>query len=369
MNITNINERQFDKTLQREGQEITDFYSGKKYKVFFRRPSKGNATAKLNLFYSQDTDISIGTVFTYKDNSYVVISQDAYESNVYYNSIAMKSEVAFSVKHNGTWYQVPFVLASDKYTINENKTISVISGSIAVYSGLNDIVKEMIPNKSYNVFGGTYKIGNFFYNENMAYIYMTREADSDVNQYELRYDGLTSISSDESTYQLPYTAIINGVESPNPTITYTSSDNTIATVDNTGLLTMLKGGTVVITATWTERNVSVQTSINISAVVQPTSNITATAFEVAAGSKYGRNFVGYFYDASGTEVTGVTPVWTITDCNFQSDLTITYPRSMTVNIATTNINLIDKTFTLNLSDANNIYVPTAKSILITSIYG
>ena len=57
--------------------------------------------------------------------------------------------------------------------------------------------------------------------------------------------------ADATTYQLSYTAIKNGVYVV-PTLTYVSSDETIATVDDTGLMTLLACGDVTITATWTD---------------------------------------------------------------------------------------------------------------------
>ena len=42
LNIANINQRQFDNTMQREGIIVTDYYDTlKEYEVFFRRNNRG----------------------------------------------------------------------------------------------------------------------------------------------------------------------------------------------------------------------------------------------------------------------------------------------------------------------------------------
>ena len=83
---------------------------------------------------------------------------------------------------------------------------------------------------------------------------MTRQATPTASSstYKLIYRGETSLNmADSTTYQLSYTAIKNDVYEI-PTLTYASSDETIATVDDTGLMTLLACGNVTITATWTD---------------------------------------------------------------------------------------------------------------------
>lgn len=85
--------------MKRECITVSDYYDNNKtYKVFFRRNSKGtNPQRKLWFYYAQDTDIDIGTIFTLKDEHYLVISQDDIESDVYYTSMAVRCDTVFSV--------------------------------------------------------------------------------------------------------------------------------------------------------------------------------------------------------------------------------------------------------------------------------
>lgn len=84
MNIHSMTKRQFDAVIRKEGMSVSDYYdSTKTYTVFFRRNNRSNSPqGKLRMYYAQDTDINIGTVFVLKDATYLVISQDALESNI-----------------------------------------------------------------------------------------------------------------------------------------------------------------------------------------------------------------------------------------------------------------------------------------------
>ena len=267
-NIKNCNQRQFNATMKRECITVSDYYdSTKTYNVFFRRSRRGNnPNGKVRIYFSQDTPIDIGTTFVLKDKPYVVTSRDGDESDIFYTSIAVKCDTSFTVFSNaeGRYVSIPFVTLSDKYTLSSNSSISMVSGAVIIYTGDNPYSREVEVNENYYNYGGYYEVANTFYNNGLAYVYMTREA-KPQDRYTLSYTGVTSLNmSDATTYQLSYTAIKNDVVVNNPTLTYVSSDNTIATVNDTGLMTLLKEGNVTITATWIDgKNATCETTIAI----------------------------------------------------------------------------------------------------------
>lgn len=267
-NIKNCNQRQFNATMKRECITVSDYYDrNKTYDVFFRRSRRGsNPNGKVRIYFSQDTPIDIGTMFVLKDDTYVVTSRDGDESDVFYTSIAVKCDTSFNVFSNAEkrYVSIPFVTLSDKFTLSSNSTISMVSGAVVIYTGDNSYAREVEVNESYYNYGGYYKVRNTFYNNGLAYVYMTREAMPE-DRYTLSYNGVTSLDmKDATTYQLSYTAIKNDIPVDSPTLTYVSSDNTIATVNDTGLMTLLKEGNVTITATWTDgNNTTCETTITI----------------------------------------------------------------------------------------------------------
>lgn len=267
-NIKNCNQRQFNATMKRECITVSDYYdSTKTYDVFFRRSRRGsNPQGKVRIYFSQDTPIDIGTTFVLKDDSYVVTSRDGDESDIFYTSLATKCDTELSVLYNGTsWVKIPIVVNKDEYTVEDGKVLSIIDGSVSFYTADNEYSRAIKINDAFDKFGGYYKVGNTFYNNGLAYVYMSREAKPAEDRYTLSYNGVTSLDmADATTYQLSYTAIKNNVPVDNPTLTYVSSDNTIATVDGNGLMTLLKEGNVTITATWTDgNNTTCETTIAI----------------------------------------------------------------------------------------------------------
>ena len=351
-NIFNTNKRQFNSTLKREGITVSDYYdSNKTYRVFFRRNGKGtNPQGKLRFYYSQDTDIKIGTIFTLKDENYLVISQDGIESNVYYTSMAVKCDTKFSVYiSENNYMDIPCAVISDKYTLTHNSTISMISGSVTVYTGLNAYSKKMEVNNAYYNFGGYYKVGNTFYNNGLAYVYMTREAMPNVDTYSLTYNGVISLSLFDGTYQLSYTAIKNGTVVNNPTLSYIVSDNTIATVSDTGLLTMIAAG-------------SVTTSDPNPPVITGTTVITGNT---NLKNGYSRTYTATFYDSSNNVVDGITAVWSITDCTFTNEIQQTVLDGNKFKVQVNNENLIGQSFSVNATDTNGNF--TTASITVTIV--
>ena len=179
-NIKNCNQRQFNATMKRECITVSDYYdSTKTYDVFFRRSRRGsNPQGKVRIYFSQDTPIDIGTVFVLKDTSYVVTSRDGDESDIFYTSMAVKCDTSFTVFSNteGRYVTVPCAVIADEYTLTNNDIISIASGSVTVYTGDNSYTRDMSIGETYYNFGGYYKVGNTFYNNGLAYVYMTREA-------------------------------------------------------------------------------------------------------------------------------------------------------------------------------------------------
>ena len=373
-NIKNFNQRQFNATMKRECITVADYYDrNKTYDVFFRRSRRGsNPNGKVRIYFSQDTPIDIGTMFVLKGDTYVVTSRDGDESDVFYTSIAVKCDTSFTVFFNAEnrYVSIPFVTLSDKYTLSSNSTISMVSGAVVIYTGDNPYSREVELNESYYNYGGYYKVGNTFYNNGLAYVYMTREA-MPADKYTLSYTGVTSLDmKDATTYQLSYTAIKNDVPVDNPTLTYVSSDNTIATVDGNGLMTLLKEGNVTITATWTDgNNTTCETTIDItnSGVVPTTGTLTISGGKTLRVGVT-RTYTAKYTDANGNDVSSnYTSVWTITNATFDTSKLTQTVNGNQISLSYDDENIIGETFTLNVVDTDGLYTPATKSIELVDI--
>ena len=376
-NIKNYNKRQFDATMKRECITVSDYYdSTKTYDVFFRRSRRGsNPNGKVRIYFSQDTPIDIGTTFVLKDKPYVVTSRDGDESDVFYTSMAVKCDTSFNVFSNAEnrYVSIPFVTLSDKFTLSSNSTVSMISGAVVIYTGDNPYSREVEINESYYNYGGYYKVGNRFFNNGLAYVYMTREA-MPTDRYTLSYNGVTSLDmADATTYQLSYTAIKNDVVVNSPTLSYVSSNDTIATVNDTGLMTLLKEGNVKITAIWTDgNNITCETTIAISnSGVVPTPTTGTVTISGRTELKYGisRKYTATYTDANGNDVSSnYTSVWTITDATFDTSKLTQTVNGNQITLYYDDDNITYETFTLNVVDTDRTFTPATMSITLEGAY-
>ena len=370
-NIKNCNQRQFNATMKRECITVSDYYDRTKtYDVFFRRSRRGsNSNGKVRIYFSQDTPIDIGTTFVLKDKPYVVTSRDGDESDIFYTSMAVKCDTSFTVYSDTEhrYVSIPFVTLSDKYTLSSNSTISMISGAVVVYTGDNSYSRDMEIDSAYYNYGGYYKVRNTFYNNGLAYVYMTREA-MPADRYTLSYNGVTSLDmKNATTYQLSYTAIKNDVIVDSPALTYVSSDDTIATVDGNGLMTLLKEGNVKITATWTDgNNTTCETTIAISnsGVIPTTDTVTISGrTELRHGTS--RTYKAIYTDANSNDVSSnYTSVWTITDATFDTSKLTQTVNGNQITLSFDDENIIGETFTLNVVDSDGTVAPATKDITL-----
>lgn len=378
-NIKNFNQRQFNATMKRECITVSDYYDRTKtYDVFFRRSRRGsNPNGKVRIYFSQDTPIDIGTTFVLKDDTYVVTSRDGDESDIFYTSMAVKCDTSFTVFSNAEnrYVTVPFAVIADEYTLTNNDIISIVSGSVTVYTGDNSYAREIEINNGYYNFGGYYEVKNTFYNNGLAYVYMTREA-MPIIKYTLSYNGVTSLNmADATTYQLSYTATKNDIPVDNPTLTYASSDDTIATVDGNGLMTLLKEGNVKITATWTDgNNTTCETTIaitNSSVEPEPTPTTGTLTISGRTELKYGisRKYTAIYTDGNGNDVSSnYTSVWTITNATFDTSKLTQTVNGNQITLSYEDDNIIGETFTLNVVDSGGLYTPATMSIELVDAF-
>lgn len=308
MNYANVfgrTQKQFDMTMNREKITVTDFFnSDTKYDVFFRRNQRSTTPqGKVRFFYAQSTPIHIGTIFVLNGENYIVTSQDGIESDIYFTSIAVRSDMTYKVKTDKGTASIPFVVVSDKWTVAHG-TITQLNGAVALYTGYNSAVENIKVNDSFKGFGNYYKVGNTFKNNNLFYLYLEQKVAPEDN-YKTTYTGLTSFDlKDTTTYQLTYVVTNNGNVVDNPSIDYSSSDETVATVDANGLMTLLKEGTVDITA---NSCVTTMTITNTGSKVDYSISISAATDTIKVGGSY-KSLSCLFTDLSGNDITETTIV-------------------------------------------------------------
>ena len=291
--------RKFEQQLQRESTTVTDFFDNSKTcEMLFRRTNRGtNPQGKLHCYFKQTEPLGIGSVIVMKGQPYVIISdKDFDESNAVYSAIAQKTNVII----NG----IPFVVDTATYGEAQGSIFTQVNGDVIIYTGFNTNTNKIKVNDYINSFGNAYQVSNKFVKENIIYIHL-KQTTATPDHYEIVYNGVASFDiNDGTTYQLSYTVTNNGNPVYKPTITYSSSDETVATVDSNGLMTMLKKGTVDITATAYSASVTTTMTIADSSTpsVDYTMNIVASSYSIRVGGSY-KSLTVKYYNSEGTEIT------------------------------------------------------------------
>ena len=290
--------RKFEQQLQRESTTVSDYFNDTTTcEMLFRRTNRGtNPQGKLHCYFKQTEPIGIGSVIVMKGQPYVIISdKDFDESNAVYSAIAQKTNVII----NG----IPFVVDTATYGESQGTIFTQVDGDVIIYTGFNTITDKIKVNNHINAFGNSYDVINKFVKENIIYIHL-KQTTAIPDHYKIVYNGVTSFDiNDSTTYQLSYTVTNNDIVVENPTITYSSSDETVATVDNNGLMTMLKEGSVDITARYSDASVTTTMTIaNSSPSVDYRMEIYASSNTLKLGGSY-KSLTVKYYNSEGTEIT------------------------------------------------------------------
>ena len=213
---------------------------------------------------------------------YIVINQDADESGYFYSAIAKQCNEIVMLAGN----EIPVALDKDTFNIQDGSVFNYINGDVTIYAQLNDITSAVEINDVLQAFGNYYKVGNRFIDGRIVYFNLKQTVKPQDN-YKITYTGVTSFDlKDGTTYQLSYTVTNNGNVVKNPHISYESSNVEIATVDENGLMTMLKEGSVDIVASCGGAICTTTMTIANTSAPTYTLSLTSSSDNIKVGGSY-----------------------------------------------------------------------------------
>ena len=153
-----------------------------------------------------------------------------------------------------------------------NDVISLVNGNIHIIAEPNSIIKSLALNNQFDAVGRHWKIDNIISKDNVIHMYCEVAAIT-PHTYTVTITANDSYHRGESAQ---FTAVAKQDDTVvNASLVWTSSDTSLATVDNTGLVNFLADGNVTITATWTSQNVSGTKAITITEPDSYSLSITA----------------------------------------------------------------------------------------------
>lgn len=334
MNFNFRNRRQFDLTLSREGQEVTDYYTGNVTTVFFRRIARGTQPlGKIRIYYAQDSSLDKGSVIKYKNKTYVLVNKDAQESDFFYSSVALECTETFLMKNSqNVGKQIPFVVSELRSASPKGGgTVSYVGGALTLYTGYNNNSEQYLNtvelNSRYVKFGGTYEVVNTYYNDGLYYMYFMRVLSSvPTDTYAVNIGSYYAQYTIGDALQLSATTTVNSIIVENQNLTWASSDENVATIDSNGNVTFLTAGNVTFTVTWVDHNVSKTTdsiTVNENASNQMTCTITykGDASIIVGGNA--KTFTAVVTDSTGADITSTITDFTWSISNYSQYVTLT----------------------------------------------
>lgn len=296
----------FQSTMEREGVTCTTYTGGTEFKCFFRIKNDGeNQKETTTIYYDVTAPVRPGTLVMYGYGVFLALNRETVENDVYYKSTLVKCNGLYN-ENSGIVSNIPFYSENMKSSVSiGNNIISNLNGNVELLTEDNRISKNIEINQSFNEFGRTFKVSNLYTVDGILHI--IAEVDSDVMptyNYSLIIEGIPTESMKlNDTVKLSATAYINDSITTGTTIDWTSSDNSIATVDGTGIVSCISEGEVIIKATWIEHNVSQKANI----IISNSSVVPMYTCSISGGTtlRCGRNksWTVAFTDDMGTDVT------------------------------------------------------------------
>lgn len=347
-------EIQYKRTMEREGKTLTTYTGGAEFKAFFRiNNDNENQKETIVIYYDVTAPVRPGTLVMYGYGVYLALNRETVENDVYYKSTLVKCNGVYN-ENSGAVMNIPFYSDNMKSSVSVgNSTITMLNGNIEIITEENSLSKKIKIDQKFNEFGRTFSVCNLYSMDGILHI--IAEVYSNMTPtytYSVVIDGTptTSLKIGE-TVQLTATTYMGETITTGATLNWISSDNTIATVDGTGLVTCVSEGTAMITCTWVEQDVKGTASINVSnssEPVTPTGNTYTISGNTNLKNGFSRTYTLTITDSSGNDITSSQNDYS---WNIVSDFTDKIEQVITDNkikLTVDDENLFDESFVLQV---------------------
>lgn len=253
----------FEETMRREHHTASAFTSGEEFDCFFRRNNDNlNEHDTMVMYYRVDAPVQAGTLINFDGFTFLALNRETVENDVYYKSSIVRTNGVANT-HSLSVVGLPFYSSTiNNATATNSTNLSIIDGNAEVLTEDNAASRSLAINDLFNEWKHTWRITNLFYIDGICHIVMEINGNIEPTyRYKVVLAPLMSLHVNVGdTDTLTATAYIND-KVTNAEITYSSSDDSIATIDNSGNIEYLAEGQVAFTAAWTEQGVSATTDI------------------------------------------------------------------------------------------------------------
>lgn len=293
-------------------ENITAYTSGSEFQAFMRRNDDGNNYEdRIMLYYYTNAPVIQGSLISYGNKIYILVNRETEENHCYYKSSALACNGMITL-NNREVIGIPCYASAMKDGLAEsNNMLSLINGTMEFITESNSLSRQIQIDDTFNEFGRTYKVNNIYYKDGILHV-ITEVSTNErpIEHLKIVIDGLSKDSyMIGNTAQLCATLYINNVII-NGTVTWESTDTSVASIDGTGKVTFLSDGSVAFKAYWIEKDISETSAI----VIAGNPNVSYTYKiigkpELTCGIR--RKYTLEITDNAGNKADNVTFTWNV----------------------------------------------------------
>ncbi|MBC8588410.1 Ig-like domain-containing protein [Paratissierella segnis] len=370
-------EYQFTNTLKNYGYDV--IVNGlDQVRILLKEYEEGTSITEYKYMLFRNGLIKQGDIINIFDDNWIVLHEDISINDVYTKVIIRRLKFSINFNFMGDVQSIPSAIDEGTYRLDEGQYLTLPEGRIILHMQENDVSKQIANTQRFLIMGNSWKVVQKTNAEHGIYkiyadIDIFNENDDRENeiadrwQYETKDNFTIAINNVvdsalplDSTLQLDVTVTNNG-EIVTVPLTYTSSNTSVLTVDNSGLVTCIGVGTANIRVAVT-KDVTVFDTITLSVEEVIEDNFTIEiigegTIQMSTSKDYVANILN-----NGVLIEGKSVVWTVSDSRLKlSNITGT---SCTVTADVGDYSYGTYTLTATLSDDENIFVE--KTIEVTT---
>ena len=370
-------EYQFTNTLKNYGYDV--IVNGlDQVRILLKEYEEGTSITEYKYMLFRNGLIKQGDIINIFDDNWIVLHEDISINDVYTKVIIRRLKFSINFNFMGDVQSIPSAIDEGTYRLDEGQYLTLPEGRIILHMQENDVSKQIANTQRFLIMGNSWKVVQKTNAEHGIYkiyadIDIFNENDDRENeiadrwQYETKDNFTIAINNVvdsalplDSTLQLDVTVTNNGEVVTVP-LTYTSSNTSVLTVDNTGLVSCVGVGTANIRVAVT-KDVTVFDTITLSVEEVIEDNFTIEiigegTIQMSTSKDYVANILN-----NGVLIEGKSVVWTVSASRLKlSNITGT---SCTVTADIGDYQYGEYTLTATLSDDENIFVE--KTIEVTA---
>lgn len=186
--------------------------------------------------------------------------------------------------------------------------LSVIDGNVEVITEDCEKSRNLKIDDLFNEWGRTWKVENIFFVDGIAHIVLAVNADIIIEyNYRLEVTGLENLNVEPGVKAtIAGKAYMNDVEVTDAVITYSSSNEEVATIDSAGNIEYLADGEVFFVVAWNEKGISENTDM-VTVITAPVDEEMELYVEPTPEVYWGAddNVIPYYVKRGGKKVTDV----------------------------------------------------------------